>query len=231
MSSSLHDLRVSLRDKVKQIEDLERILGDLRQDLKDKDSIIREQESKLRRRDEIIASSEISLKEKDNYIKKLESELAKLNANKNDDQNKYNSPSMSTNTNVVTIPLPKNNSTGNKVTNTSTSSTNSASNNNGIYGVLNDSTNKLSEMSAPDSNKDHTSKLKRIAISAEPAQMRFDKTKNTRTNLRTYDKSEEYVFFYYFFNFEIFPLAKKIQATKIIDEFFIPKKLVKKVKY
>ena len=151
MSLTIHDLRVSLRDKSKNVEELEKKLGELRADLDKKNTSLKENIELVKKKDEIISIKELVIKEKDVQIQKLEVELANLKKLTSQIKQENMKPPTATSTNL----------------------------------------NKL----APLSNV-KMSKSKRVAISAEPAQNRFNKSKDLRVSLVEYQKSDRFEWIY-----------------------------------
>jgi hypothetical protein len=156
MSSTVHDLRVLLRDKTKTIEELEKKISELRTNLDKNSLLLKENLELLTKKDEIISMKDSILKEKDNQIMKLENELSKL---KNIKPNDFN-----TNTNSKTSVL-----------------------------ASSPSINKISQFQTENLSPSSVNilKSKRLAISAEPAQNRFNKSKELRASLKEYPKSEK----------------------------------------
>ncbi|CAF1025239.1 unnamed protein product [Didymodactylos carnosus] len=69
-TESMRDLRISLRDSMKQLEERENIINTQKNLLDDKENLIR-------KKDEVISMKESIIKEKDSYIQRLENELIK----------------------------------------------------------------------------------------------------------------------------------------------------------
>lgn len=179
MSLTIHDLRVSLRDKLKLIEELEKKLKDLKDEINKKDLILTEYEQNIRKKDDIITMKDLIIKEKDNYIVKLEDQLSHLNQSSelisNNVYNASKNPNYSKNlANVF------NKSSANLTTN-----------------VLKENLpNNTLELSNKESSLQYTLKSKRIAISAESASNRYNKVKESLANLKEYSKTNEYIFIY-----------------------------------
>lgn len=161
--SSLHDLRVSLRDSVSKIDKLEKEIITLKSELSKRNQALKEFDVSMKKKDEIISMKDSIIKEKDNHIKRLETEITSLTSS--------SSPSSTT--------------LSTKLTNgVLADATNFMSGDNVIYnGVIGASSSQSSPL--------HYNKTKRIAISAEPAQNKFNKTKELRTNLKKYPKSDQ----------------------------------------
>ena len=179
MSLTIHDLRVLLRDKMKIIDDLQSKLNEFRAELNEKELMLREQGVSLKKKDEILASKDLLLKDKDIYIKKLENELVMLN--------------MSYNNSLINN---KNNG------NNGSAESYCGSDAGGLNGILANAANSnnniassyiepLKEFDSVAPLNHFYSKTKRVAISAEPSQMRFNKNKDTRVALKTFEKSDE----------------------------------------
>jgi len=166
--TSLHDLRVSLRDSVTKIDKLEKEITALKSELSKRNQALKELDVSMKKKDEVISMKDSIIKEKDNHIRRLEAEITSLT-----------SPGSPT----TTTPAAK---FGNGVL---ADATNFMGGDNFTYnGVL---AGNQSNQSSPL----HYNKTKRIAISAEPAQQKFNKKKELRTNLKKYPKSEQYVIF------------------------------------
>ena len=173
MSLTIHDLRVLLRDKMKIIDDLQAKLNEFRSELNEKDHMLREQGASVKKKDETIANKDLLMKEKDVYIKKLENELVKLNMS-------YNSLINNNDNNI--------NLNGDYGLNGLSNSSNINSSNNKTSDYMMESLKDFDSI-APLNN--YYSKTKRIAISAEPSQMRYNKNKDSKNILKTFEKSEE----------------------------------------
>lgn len=173
MSLTIHDLRVSLRDKTKKIEELERNFIDLKQILNEKDAKLKENQTNLSKKDELISMKDLIIKEKDIYILKVESELAnlRLEFDKLKEQsiksltNGKNSRNHSNSSNESLKNLTKNESYSNNLSSNQTDH---------------------KKLQIPINFKS-----KRIAISGESAQNRFNKTNDCRVALEEFEKSEE----------------------------------------
>lgn len=199
MSISVHDLRVSLRDKVKRIEDLERQIVELREEIQKRDVRLKESDVELTRREEMIAMKDLIIKEKDIYILKLEAEIMSLTLEKelreNESQQHQQQQAQrrhgSQSTNCVT----RNDSiNSNGIATNTTSTTNS-----NCVAATNHSLKYSNEQSMEvNNNKEqlrssyiNNLKSKRIAISAESAQSRFNNVKNSKDVLKEHEKDEE----------------------------------------
>lgn len=182
VTSNVHELRVSLRDKMKRVEDMEREIDELKKELNAKTTQIKENELFIKKKDEIISMKDSIIKEKDNYIRKLESEIIAYKSKENS-ANKMSNGVLADTTNFVNY--------GGDIMN----------------GFLMQNTNAAS----PSQNN----KTKRIAISAEPAQNRFNKTKDMRTNLKKFHKSDEYDIFHLSLEF-IFPNFSLIHNLNLL---------------
>lgn len=170
MSLTLHDLRVSLRDKTKLIEDLEKNMIIYKAEIQEKQLLIKEIEIGLAKKDEIISLKDSLIKEKDSYIQKLESEITNLKQ----DLNKYKGNK------------PKENGILDSKTN----------------GIFRNQTNIIKNL--PGATSKPTPRLetknlqlqsnlksKRIAISGESAQNRFNNKNKEKISLKEYLKSQE----------------------------------------
>lgn len=163
--TTLHDLRVSLRDSVGKIDKLEKEISSLKSELSKRNQALKELDASVKKKDEVISMKDSIIKEKDNYIRRLETEISALTT--------PGSP-------TATTPKFSN-------------------------GVLADATNFMGvggetflyngmlgfSVSSSQSSPLHMNKTKRIAISAEPAQNKFNKTKEMRMNLKKYPKSDQ----------------------------------------
>ncbi|RNA16086.1 cGMP-dependent kinase 1-like [Brachionus plicatilis] len=174
MSLTLHDLRVSLRDKTKLIEDLERKMRIYQAEMEEKDMFIKEIETGIAKKDEIILLKDSLIKEKDSYIVKLESELLSLRQELNKYKENAHKPVQ------------------NGILETKSN------------GIFKNQTNVLKNPPpAPTSNKptpkieikhlqvQSNLKSKRIAISGESAQNRFNNKTKEKISLKEYTKSQE----------------------------------------
>jgi hypothetical protein len=183
MSLTIHDLRVSLRDKMKLIDELQHVLGELKTELSIKNHALKDKDNMLKKKEEIVEMQKEVIKEKDHYILELESELRQLQKNynmissHNNKENGSSSMSMDYTTDAG----------GFRRLKTSTQSQNALllSNNNNPNGILTNSTNFPS-------SSNQQKKSKRFAISAEPAQVRFTKNSDTKSQAaKIYDKSKQ----------------------------------------
>jgi hypothetical protein len=171
MSLTIHDLRVSLRDKLKLIEELEKKLKELKDEINNKNLIINENEQNIRKKDDIITMKDLIIKEKDNHILKLEDQLINLNqSNELISNNVYNASKSTNSKNLTNV--------NNKTSVNFRPYTVNASNNN-------------QEPLNKESSLQYTLKSKRIAISAESASNRYNKVKESIANLKEYPKSNE----------------------------------------
>ena len=192
MSLTIHDLRVSLRDKMKKIEDLEAAMSDLKTELSEKNKTLKENEATLRKKDDIISMKDLIIKEKDSYILKLEADLQMLGQQLKTGNNKENGMDVTENCmGKVNRQNNYNSKLAGKVSIGSNSSPWNSSMNNGGGALLN-STNLLNpaDLYAKKQPAQQQPKSKRIAISAEPAQIRLSKTNDSKTYLQKFDKSK-----------------------------------------
>lgn len=191
MSLTIHDLRVSLRDKSKVIDELERKLDNCKIELNEKERLVQEHEISLQKKDEIISVKDLIIKEKDIYILKLESEVASLkqeltrykennakqqiiqNGNEDSRKSKHSNSSVSSDSGQQTNVLKNQTNTLNKNTNT-------------LYSNALASTTDLKKLQLPSSFKS-----KRIAISGESAQNRFNKSNDIQNYLKEFEKTPE----------------------------------------
>jgi hypothetical protein len=196
MSISVHDLRVSLRDKVKRIEELERQIVELRDEIQKREVRLKETDMELTRREELITMKDLIIKEKDIYILKLEAEIMSLSLEKElresesqqqqqqqhhqKQQTQRRRGSQSTNCATRHDSI---NSIG--TSSTTTTNTNSLKYSNDQSMEVNNNKEQLR------SSYINNMKSKRIAISAESAQSRFNNVKNSKDALKEYKKDEE----------------------------------------
>ena len=230
MTLTIHDLRLSLREKMKIVDDLEKKLKDLKSELIRKETLIKDSEDMIRKRDEIISNKDAIIKEKDMRILKLEKELFNLaNSKKEFNLNSATSSSNNTRPNNYFSQNGANNN-GIKFNNNANMSTNPNSNHgtnyyynantssNNLFPLGNIPTNIVTNLTSRDTqpNRDLSTtfssfnlnnqnancnpnnflsqnnymKAKRIAISAEPAQHFFNKSKDSKITLTEYRKSD-----------------------------------------
>jgi hypothetical protein len=184
MSITVHDLRVLIRDKTKVIDDLHRKIDELRLELEKRDRLLRESDANIKKKDEILSIKEMIIKEKDVHILKLETEL--LSLNKSDSSNVTSKGKQTTNINEST---PKN-AVVNGIHQTSSKNelklTPIVEEKKKEKNINTDA--QVSKLKLPNSSKE--AKSKRIAISAEPAQTRYNKTKEQRPILKEFFKSD-----------------------------------------
>ena len=164
MSLTIHDFRVSLRDKTRLCTELEGKITEVRAELINKEASLIEKNDLIRKKDEIIAIKELIIKEKDNQIAKLQTELLNRINDKNSTNNK--SPVENGFKKSPNILMPLTN----------------------ILPEISYETDKNS----PEAKLVTTifPKSKRVAISAEPSQNRF-KSKESRVQLVEYRKNEK----------------------------------------
>lgn len=185
--TTLHDLRVSLRDSMTKIEKLELEINSLRSELGKRNQALKELDSSMKKKDEVISMKDSIIKEKDNHIRRLEAELMSLAAPPSPNPSTSISPQQQ-----MMQFMMQGGGNGAKASN----------------GILTDATNFMSGdlmyngLSSSQSSPLHYNKTKRIAISAEPAQHKFNKTKELRANLKKYPKSDQYITV--FISFSIF---------------------------
>lgn len=74
MSLTIHDLRVSLRQKTRECDELTGKLNELRTEFNNASALLKESNEIIRKKDEIISIKESIIKEKDNQILKMETE-------------------------------------------------------------------------------------------------------------------------------------------------------------
>jgi hypothetical protein len=179
MAATMHDLRVSLRDKMKTISELELKINELKAELFRKDSQIYEYEIQLKSKDETINSKDKIIKEKDLIISKLENKLKNNDniqlLNKTDNHIEL----LETKTDVVQNSMPptiQNNTTNEQTVILALPIKKKAQ-------IINNN----QQLQQPSLN---LSKTKRMAISAEPAQLN-KKSKDFKTSLKEYEKSDE----------------------------------------
>jgi hypothetical protein len=209
MSLSIHDLRLSLREKMKIVEDLEKKLKDVKLELGRKEMTLKDTEDRVRKRDEMIVNKDAIIKEKDLRILKLEKELVNL-TNKNEALTKSLYPQNGANINKTNNKIGNNynpsiNNNNNNITSSSTFSNllninnnnNNTTQNQNIMPLANISPNLTSLLNAQrDMNNNNNNNVlqvnrsKRIAISAEPAQNFFNKSKDSKMTVTEYKKSE-----------------------------------------
>ena len=182
MAATMHDLRLSLRDKMKTISELEMKINELKSELFRKDSQIYEYEMQLKNKDEIINSKDAIIKEKDLIISKLENKFK----NSKTIDNHVEPTSLEKETAVVIraiTPIPNDKNKNNEQTVTLA-----------LPNKKQIQLNNNNHMQKPPLQNQQTnqnlSKTKRTAISAEPAQLN-KKSKDFKTYLKEYDKSEE----------------------------------------
>jgi predicted RNase H-like nuclease (RuvC/YqgF family) len=195
----MHDLRVSLRDKMRIVSELEQEMKRLRHELMIKEQKLDEKDRYLRLKDEIIFSKDRVIKDKDNQIKELENTLRNLNTNdlKNHNSNaKSQVPesNASTTTTVhshITIPIKSNK----LIINTTNDYRNghvqnhSAVNNQIVPQTQHVSIN-LPNLLPNGINNTTNCKAKRVAISSESSQ-NLKKTKDIKENQIINPKSVE----------------------------------------
>jgi hypothetical protein len=189
MSFSVHDLRVSLRDKIKKIDELETQVCDLKNQIKQKDNRILEYEQNYKKKDDVIAIKEVVIKEKDSRILKLETELIELNEKLNDYISSNNKPFINGNTsNKISNNYATVNEINQKLANSEIDDTVP----NKLKNFPQNSTNAAAAASAATSGSSSVgyNKLKRVAISAESVPNRTTKTKD-QTIIKKYAKSEQ----------------------------------------
>ena len=180
MAATMHDLRLSLRDKMKTISELESKINELKAELFRKDSQICEYEIELKKKDEIIILKDSVIKEKDLTISNLENSLKKATIIDNHVQNSKNNST----TAVVSAVLATSKAPNEIVTLSNNEQT-------VTLALPNKKQAQLVNQLMPANN---LSKTKRMAISAEPAQLN-KKSKDFKTYLKEYEKSEEYALF------------------------------------
>lgn len=171
----MHDLRVSLRDKIKKIEELEQNVNELKAELTAKSQALKEAEATIKRKEETVSMKELIIKEKDSYILKLEADLIHVSQQLKI-QNKENGV-MDVTDNAI------------RITKVSPSSASGSGSNNTV--LTNSTNNSNSDIKSVNNPVQIPSKSKRIAISAEPAQMRYNKTKDSKTYLNKHEKSQK----------------------------------------
>lgn len=171
MSLTLHDLRVSLRDKTKLIEDLEKNMRIYQAEMQEKDLFIKEIEVGLAKKNEIISLKDNLIKEKDSYIQKLESEILNLRG----DLNKYKE-----NTNKPT----QNGILDSKTNGIFKNQTNIIKNPPGA------SSKPTAKTEIKNIQIQSNLRSKRIAISGESAQNRYNNKNKEKISLREYSKSQ-----------------------------------------
>ena len=177
MSLTIHDLRVSLRDKLKLIEELEKKLKELKDEINKKELIITENEQNIRKKDDIITMKDLIIKEKDNHILKLEHQLSNLNQSSElISNNVYNASKSPNYSNNLANLYNKNNKSSTNLTNN----------------ILKENlSNNTLGLPNKESSLQYTLKSKRIAISAESASNRYNKVKESIVNLKEYSKTNE----------------------------------------
>lgn len=195
--STMHDLRVSLRDKMKIISELELKIEELKAEINRKDAIIYDYENKLKKKEDVISMKDLIIKEKDVLILKLENNLRNLTLNNNvneanEDINEaidYNHLTINDIKTTITLPIENQRKSRSLTPAPATLITT----NNGEHSVtLTLPPPKLNRLPAQTLQPlQHLSKAKRVAISAEPAQV-YKKSKDLKTYLKEYEKSEEY---------------------------------------
>lgn len=222
MTLSVHDLRLSLREKMKIVDDLEKKLKDLKSELNRKDHLVKDTEDMIRKRDEVITNKDAIIKEKDIRILKLEKELFSLTMSKKDPNKMVYHPQNGATANTIKFNNQPNNFNFQPI-NTNNSNPNHSNMNysinqmNNVLPLANISTNLTSILNPRETTRDLNAnysnnfnsfntnnmsnnnnnaftnnymKSKRIAISAEPAQNFFNKTKDLKTTLTEYRKNE-----------------------------------------
>lgn len=205
----MHDLRVSLRDKMRIVSELEQEIKRLRHELMVKEQKLDEKDRYLRLKDEIIFSKDRVLKDKDNQIKELENTLRNFNTNDLKNHHNLNNRFQVPETNAtattvhsqITIPIKSNN----KVITTHTNDYHNGHVQNHI--ALNQVHQIVPQTQQVNINLSNliqngnlnNSKAKRVAISSEPSQ-NLRKTKDAKENLTIYPKTAESVLILFFIN-------------------------------
>ena len=190
--STIHDLRVSLRDNMRKIQELEKCLSELRQEVHEKTLALANSERELSKRGDTLALKELIIRDKDAYIERLEANLLELNfkaATSLSTRSSLELPSAHTTTTIASKNV-------NKTTTSSMapSSTSNNNNNNSSSGtttvefVVSGETEQ--QNNTVTSSHQHTLKSKRVAISAESATTRYNTVKDARIELVKHDKSK-----------------------------------------
>jgi hypothetical protein len=166
--ATMHDLRVSVRDKMRTITELEMKIKELQAEIVRKDTQIYEFETKLKKRDDIINTKDLIIKEKELIISRLE------NSSRNGDNNNNIEnllPIRSLQRSITPSPV------SNKLNNEHTV-------------TLTLPVAKIIAKKPQTQLPAVISKTKRMAISAEPAQLN-KKSKDFKTSLKEYEKTDE----------------------------------------